>query len=90
MPPLAFGHGGGGEFSGDNKQQPKNRMKPIQLIENKVRVQFYYANTQKTRVETFDLCDNEQRREMGRQCAIHQSFAGNRITSEVISAVPLP
>jgi hypothetical protein len=62
-------------------------MKPIQLNENKVRVEFFYYSTGKARVQEFDLCDPEQRREMGRQCAIHQSFPGNRITSVVVSAV---
>ena len=57
-----------------------------QLLENKVRVVFINPDGSILHVRWFDLAKDEERREMGKLCAQHQSATmGNVVKSEVIT-----
>ena len=61
---------------------------PKQLLKNIVRVQFCDNNFNAVHVRTFNLVDEEHRREMGKLCAEWQAAAvGNRVVSTVIEIV---
>jgi hypothetical protein len=59
-----------------------------QLLENKVRVKFVDGSGNVVSARWFDLCIDDERREMGKLCGKWQSTTvGNKVESEVMTIV---
>lgn len=64
-------------------------MKPEQLSENVIEVTFTWTNG-KTLVVPYDIVKTDERRAMGRQCAVHLTTVGNTVHSRALTAVEKP